>query len=271
VKRSAALLGISVALALAGCGGEDEEQVAGRAPPKVVSSTVVKGGSQRERAFLRRTLRGMQKTTLAQVAIRPSAAQRGDDRNAAASIAFTPAPGGPSVRRQWDEWIVAGGFSRRLDAADLPARVHATDAEGSFVARPRLPRKPDPRPLARRQQTAVLEGIRRAAKQAGGEVVRLDVHRPYGMAVALTLAVDDPPAFLNKELRPLITGLDKNRRRLEGLYLAVLDERRMLALEWGTWTRNPAGVYWVRHDLANCSPIRQSGPPGADPPPPCPV
>jgi hypothetical protein len=271
VELSAALVGIAVALAAAGCGGDDEqEQVAGRAPPKVVSSTAVKGGSQREQALLRRVLRGMQKTTLARVEIR-LAARRGDDGDAAVPIAFSPAPGGPTVRRQWDEWIVAGAFSRRLDAAGLPAEVSGTDREGGFVARPRLPQKPDPRPLARRREAALIRGIRRAATRSGGDVVRLEVHRPYGVAVALSLAVDDPATFLNKELRPLIGKLNDSRRRLEGLYLAVLDQQRLLALEWGTWTRNPAGLYWVRHDLTNCSPIRQSGPPGAEPPPPCPV
>jgi hypothetical protein len=259
-------------LAAAGCGGDDEgEQVAGRVPPKVVSSTAVKGGSQRERALLQHVLRGMQKTTLARVAIGTPTARRGGARDAAVPIAFTLVRGGPTVRRQWDQWIVAGAFSRRLHAADLPSEVNGTNSGGGFVARPTLPQKPDPRPLTRRQETAVLKEIRRAATRAGGDVVRLDVHRPYGAAVAVALAVDDPAAFLNKQLRPLITRLDKSRRQLEGLYLAVLDERRMLALEWGTWTRNPAGVYWVRHDLANCSPIRQSGPAGAEPPPPCPA
>jgi hypothetical protein len=65
--------------------------------------------------------------------------------------------------------------------------------------------------------------------------------------------------------------LDVHRPRLEGFYLAVLDEDRRLAVEWGSWTRNPAGSYWVRRDLANCSPIRQSEPPGAKPPPDCPA
>lgn len=271
MKLSAALIGIVVALAAAGCGGNDEQQVEGRVPPKVVGSTAVKGGSQRERALLRRVLRGMQKTTLARVAIGAPSARRGDEGDAAVPIAFTPAPGGATVRRQWDEWIVAGAFSRRLDAAGLPAEVSATDPKGSFIARPKLPQRPDPRPLARREEAAVLKGIRRAAKRSGGDVGRLEVHRPYGMAVALSLAVEDPAAFLNKELRPLMGRLNASRQRLEGLYLAVLDERRLLALEWGTWTRNPAGMYWVRQDLANCSPIRQSGPPGADPPPPCPA
>jgi hypothetical protein len=211
----------------------------------------------------------MQKTTLARVVIGAPAARRGGD--AAVPIAFTQVPGGPTVRRQWDEWIVAGAFSRRLDAAGLPAEVSGTDPDGAFIARPKLPQRPDPRPLTRSREAAVLKAVRRAATRSGGEVVRLEAHRPYGVAVALSLAVDDPASFLKKDLRPLLARLDDSRQRLEGLYLAVLDERRLLALEWGTWTRNPAGLYWVRHDLADCSPIRQSGPPGADPPPRCPA
>jgi hypothetical protein len=270
LKLSAVLIGIALALAAAGCGGDDEEpQAKGRVPAKVVSSTAVRGGSQRERALLQTTLRGMQKTTLARVVIGSPAARRGND--AAVPVAFTHVPGGPTVRRQWDEWIVAGAFSRRLEAAGLPAEVSGTAPRGAFVARPKLPKKPDPQPLGRGRETTILKAIRRAATRSGGKVAGLEVHRPYGVAVALSLATDDPATFLKKQLRPLMARLDNNRQQLEGLYLAVLDERRLLALEWGTWTRNPAGLYWVRHDLANCSPIRQSGPPGADPPPACPA
>jgi hypothetical protein len=271
VKLSAALVGVVAVLAAPGCGGDDDEQVTGRVPAKVVSSTAVKGGSERERALLRSVLRGMQKTTLTRVVIGPAAVRRADGGEATVPVAFTHVRGGPSVRRQWDEWIVAGAFSRRLDAAGLPAEVSGTAPQGAFIARPKLPKRPDPRPLARRQEAAILKAIRRAATRSGGEVVRLEVHRPYGVAVALSLAADEPANFLKKELRPLLGRLDDRRQQLEGLYLAVLDERRLLALEWGTWTRNPAGLYWVRRDLANCSPIRQSEPPGTDPPPRCPA
>jgi hypothetical protein len=81
----------------------------------------------------------------------------------------------------------------------------------------------------------------------------------------------EPARFLKTRLRPLMTSLDRQRSRLEGLYLAVLDETRRLVLEWASWTRNPAGSYWVRHDLAECSPIEQSAPPGTEPPPDCPM
>ena len=99
-----------------------------------------------------------------------------------------------------------------------------------------------------------MKAIRAAAKQSRGEIARLEVHRPYGVAVALVVASADPASFLKTRLRPLMASLDRQRSRLEGLYLAVLDETRRLALEWGSWTRNPAGNYWVRHDLAECGP-----------------
>jgi hypothetical protein len=273
LKLTVALVAIVVAFAAPGCGGDDDEpeEVAGRAPAKVVSSTAVRGGSEQERALLRRVLRGMQTTTLARVEIGSPAARRAAGEDAPVPVVFTHVPGGPTVRRQWDEWIVAGAFSRRLEAASLPSEVSSTAPQGAFVARPKLPERPDPRPRAGGREAAVVTALRRAATQSGAKVVRVEVHRPYGVAIALSVASDDPAKLLKNELRPLIAKLDDNRQRLEGLYLAVLDDRRLLALEWGTWTRNPAGLYWVRNDLANCSPIRQSGPPGADPPPPCPA
>jgi hypothetical protein len=272
VKASVVFVAIGLALAAAGCFGDDDEEQAaeGRAPLELVDNTAVEGGPRRERVLLQRAAGGMAKTTLTRIRIGPRQGRREGDAGAAVPIAFTPVPG-TSVRRQWDEWIVAGGFSRRLLAAGLPAEVDAADRDGGFTARPKLRRQPDPQPLSRRQEEGVVKAIRTAARRSGGEVVRLEVHRPYGVAVALSVATKAPASFLKTKLRRLLAGLDRHRPRLEGLYLAVLDERSRLALEWASWTRNPAGSYWVRHDLANCSPIEQSAPPGAEPPPDCPA
>lgn len=271
MKASVALVATGFALAAAACGGDDnDEATENRSPPKLVGTTVVEGGKARQRALLRRAVGGMQKTTLKRIEFGQVEAPRKGRPRPAAAITFTTVPG-PSVRRQWEEWIVTGAFSRRLDAAGLPAQVQATGRGGAFTARPKLRGQPDPRPLSRGQEGAIIKGIRSAATRSGGDVVRLEIHRPYGVAVALSLAPKNPARFLKTKLRPLLTRLGVHRQRLEGIYLAVRDERRRLALEWGSWTRNPAGSYWVRRDLADCSPIEQSEPPGAEPPPDCPA
>jgi hypothetical protein len=273
VKASVALVVTGLVLATAACGGDDDdddEATESRVPPKLVDVTVVKGGSPRQRELLRSAVGGMRRTTLKRIEFGPVEAPRRGAKRPGAIIAFTAAPG-RSVRRQWEEWIVTGALSRRLDAAGLPAQVQASGRDGAFTARPKLRGQPDPRPLSRRQEAKVVQGIRSAAKRSGGNVVRVEVHRPYGVAVALSLAPKNPARFLKTKLRPLLTRLGVHRRRLEGVYLAVLDGRRRLALEWGSWTRNPAGSYWVRRDLADCSPIAQSEPPGAEEPPACPA
>jgi hypothetical protein len=251
--------------------GDDEEATLGRAQPSLVADVVVQGGSRRERELLRTVARGMDRTTLRRISIGPVRGRRKTESGGTAvPIAFTALPG-PSVRRQWDEWIVAGAFSRRLLAAGLPAEVDGSSRTGGFTARPRLKGQPDPKPLRRRQVNAIVKAIRSAAKQSGGKVARLEVHRPYGVAVAVVVSSREPASFLKTRLRGLMARFDRQRSRLEGLYLAVLDETRRLALEWGSWTRNPAGNYWVRHDLAECSPIEQSAPPGSEEPPECPA
>lgn len=266
-----AVVAVALACVAAGCSDDDEEAPQSRAQPRLAAEIVVQGGSRRERDLLRTVARGMERTTLKRISIGPVEGRRMTDAgDAAVPISFTAAEG-PSVRRQWDEWIVAGAFSRRLLAAGLPAEVDGSSRAGGFTARPKLKAQPDPKPVGRRQANAIVKAIRAAAKRSGGEVARLEVHRPYGVAVALVVATRDPASFLKTKLRPLMTSLDRQRSRLEGLYVAVLDETRRLALEWGSWTRNPAGNYWVRHDLAECSPIEQSAPPGSDEPPPCPA
>jgi hypothetical protein len=274
VKTGAVFVAIGLALAAGGCMGDDDDDKAapapGRVPLKLVDNTAVEGGPPRERVLLRRVVGAMEKTALRRISIGPPQGRRQGDAGAAVPIAFTPLPGA-SVRRQWDEWIVAGAFSRHLLAAGLPAEVDGADREGGFTARPTVRGQPDPKPLSRRQERAIVAAIRKAARRSRADIVALGVHRPYGVAITLSLATDDPARFLKNRLRALIAGLDPHRPRLEGIYLAVLDRDRRLVLEWASWTRNPAGSYWVRHDLARCSPIQQSAPPGAEPPPKCPV
>lgn len=277
--KALAVLAAGLALAAAGCsgGGDDEPQAAGdgdrptqaavrgRVPPKLVASTALNGGSADERQLLRRVMDGMDETALERIEIARAA---GGD--AAVAIEFTPVSG-PTARRQWDEWIVAGALSRRLAAAGGPAVVSASDGNTEFSARPTVRGNPDPRPLSADREQAILKAIRTAVKRSGADLVGLEAHRPYGVAIALSVSTDDPAGFLKEKLRPLITALDAHRPRLEGIYLAVLEDRRRVVLEWGSWTRNPAGTFWVRRDLANCSPIRQSEPPGTPPPPDCPT
>jgi hypothetical protein len=210
----------------------------------------------------------MEQTTLTRVVLQRAEAG-GEDARAAVAISFEAEPGA-SVRRQWDAWVVAGGFSRRLQEAGLPAGVEVRDSGGAFVARPKVKGQADPQALSPREEAAVVSAVRAAVGQSGGRVLRLELHRPYGVALALSLAVDDPARFLKQRLRPLMEQLDAHRAKLEGIYLGVLGPDGRLAMEWGSWTRNPAGSYWVRLDLTNCSPIRQSGPPGTEPPPACP-
>jgi len=281
MRLSTILIAIAIALAAAACSAGDGDDQAmpettqpattqERTVPKLVETAVVEGGSARENSLLRSAVAGMETTSLKQITVGPVATRRETDGGKAVAITFTTIPAA-SIRRQWDQWILAGAFSRRLFAAGLPAEVDAQDDRGGFTARPKAKGNPDPRPLSDDQEAAIVEALRNAAKKAKADVVGLEVHRPYGAAVALSLAPADTVTFLKTQLRPFLQSLDAHRSRLEGIYVAVLDEPRRLALEWGSWTRNPAGVYWVRRDLANCSPIRQSKPTGAKPPPACPA
>jgi hypothetical protein len=272
VKACLALLAVAAALTAAGCGGDADggpanaqtaqAKAQGRVPPKLVEETAVRGGSADDRRLLAQALDGMEQTALERIQI-----TRGEDD--AVAIEFTPVSG-VTARRQWDEWIVAGALSRRLQAAGAPAAVTASSRSGAFTARPKIKGNPDPRPLAAAREEAILKAIRGAVKKSGVDLVTLEAHRPYGLAVALSVSTVNPAHFLNEKLRALLAALNTHRPRIEGIYLAVLEDRR-LVLEWGSWTRNPAGTFWVRPDLADCSPIKQAGPPGTKPPPKCPA
>jgi hypothetical protein len=267
MRLPALVIAIGIALVATSCGGDSDDDgatapVEHRSVPKLSQTIAVTGGSARERSVLESAVAGIEKASVKKIAI-------GKDDSEAVAITFTTIPA-ETIRRQWDQWIVAGAFSRRLLAAGLPAQVNAQDSRSAFAARPTVKGEPDPRPLSKAREAAIVKAIRKAAAKADAEVVTLDVYRPHGVAIALTLAPADTVGFLKTQLRPFLEALDAHRPRLEGVYMAALDEKRELALEWGSWTRNPAGVYWVRRDLASCSPIRQSDPPGTPPPPDCP-
>jgi hypothetical protein len=273
------VIGIGIVLAAVGCSlGDSRQDPADGTPPTAlerrtvpmfVEAVAVEGSSTREKSLLQDAVDGMERTSLKEIVISGAAARREADGGRVIGLEFTTIPAA-TVRRQWDAWIVTGAFSRRLLAAGLPAQVDAKDDGGAFTALPKLKGTPDPKPLPRAREAAIVKALRQAATKTKAEVVALEVHRPYGVALALSLAPADTARFLKTQLRPFLETLDTHRSRLEGIYLAVLDGERELALEWGSWTRNPGGVYWVRRDLKNCSPIRQSEPPGTPPPPACP-
>jgi len=258
------------ATACSGGDGQERPDPQGRAAPRLVQRIAVEGGSEVELDLLRDVADGMAATTLTRATISPLEGRRRLDGESVVGLSFATVKG-LTARRQWDEWIVAGAYSRRLLEADLAAVVDGSDARGAFTAQPRVEGSPDPEPLGESDERALLQLVRAAATESGAALTRLDVHRPHGLALALSLAPDEPAVFLRDGLRPLLDALEAHRADLEGLYLAVLDDRRRLVLEWGAWNRNPAGTYWVRRDLADCSPIRQSEPPGTEPPPPCPA
>ncbi len=280
MKLISILVATGIGLAGVGCAGDDDELAGAsgtttaapesRPVPKLVAATAVEGGSAGEKSLVRSVVAGMDKTSVKEIAISPAGARRETAAGRVVTITFTTIPA-VTIRRRWDEWIVAGALSRRLLAAGLPAEVDAQDGRGGFTAHPRLKGKPDPKPLPKSREAEIVKALRNSAKKAKAEVVTLEIHQPYGSAIALSVAPTDTVSFLTTQLRSLLQTLDAHRPRLEGVYLSVLDEERKVALEWASWTRNPAGLYWVRPDLANCSPIRQSGPPGTQPPPDCPT
>jgi hypothetical protein len=153
--------------------------------------------------------------TLQRSSIGPVTGRRTSDSGCTAvPVTFTASPG-PSVRRQCDEWIVAGAFSRRLLAAGLSCRGRRKLPRGSVHRAAEAEGQPTRNLSAPRQVSAIVKAIRAAANQSGGEMARLEVHRPHGVAVALVVASHDPASFLKTKLRKLMVSLDRQCSRLE--------------------------------------------------------
>jgi hypothetical protein len=111
----AVLVATGLALADAAClHGDDDEATPSRIPAKLSGRTVVRGAPPRERALLQRAVRGMERTTLTRIAIRPlEEGQTGE--GAAVAISFTwhagRASGGNGTSGSWR--VPSAATSRR--------------------------------------------------------------------------------------------------------------------------------------------------------------
>jgi hypothetical protein len=106
----------------------------------------------------------------------------------------------------------------------------------------------------------------RAAAASGAQSVELSVARPYGLAVAIRLKVEDAAGFMQRRLRAFVLAARAHASRYEGTYLEVDDSR---GPAWVSAEAQLGGTSYVRPGLRGCDPFPPPGPPGQAPP--CPA
>jgi hypothetical protein len=115
----------------------------------------------------------------------------------------------------------------------------------------------------------VIDAVDAAARAADARIVAVPMLRPYGLAAAVTLSVDDPARFL-RERAPLF-GEALRRLPLDGSLVRVLDgDGRFAAAMSGVHTRTIVSAsVQARRELRGCMPFfpdtSDDGPCGYEP------
>ena len=121
--------------------------------------------------------------------------------------------------------------------------------------------------VSERRVASVRQRLAAVTASSGGLLVRLVVRRAPEPAPELVIASTHPAGYLKHGLPHLLPLLHGDN----SLYLAVLDSRGRLVLEWAlSGDTNPThGSLYVRPGLERCSPIVAIGWPSQLPP--CPT
>jgi hypothetical protein len=157
----------------------------------------------------------------------------------------------------------SGGSTDRVAPVRIAGPVRPTKVE--LLWRQRVANLAIGNPIVpKRKVLSVRRRLAIATNTSGGQVVRLVVRRAPEAAPELVIASSHPARYLKHGLPRLLPLL----RGDNSLYLAVLDGRGRLALEWAlNGDTNPNhGSLYVRPGLERCSPIVAIGWPSRLPP-----
>lgn len=176
--------------------------------------------------------------------------------------------GNDTVRSEWEEQLYVGsylGLMARWPKATVVAAASA-HTEGP-VARLRPYEVFGSNPKSTR--VAVFrEHLITAAEHAKATIVELRVAALPARAIALTVRVNDPAAFLKHRAQSLLNLLTRPSIPLLGYYLAAEDAHGQLV--WATSRLPETGSVFTIPSLDSCSPVHHSEMAG-DHPPPCPA
>jgi hypothetical protein len=269
MARKVALVA-AVGLTASACGGE-AAQLPTQQPLSVTSTRLV-GGTKGQRALVRQVLAGMGRRRIATIRIGPAPRTvRPFDRG---NVSLALRAKEPDLRALWEAWLVAGTFDFLSAKRGLPRVAYVEDPYGGagglgWGPEVRPPRAGPPRATAS-AASDLDRWIRAAAKNAGAKVTGLQILRPYGLAPAITLRVEDPAAFLRYRLTSFQKRLDR-WGATEGVYLWVDDSHGEYVFSEESATRGGPGAGGVRPELEGCAPGFSSRGVEEPAPPPCPV
>jgi hypothetical protein len=218
------------------------------------TSTRIVGGSAAERELLRQIVAKLGRTRIPELRI-------------------VPVVGGvklqthvTAIRPSWDALIVGGTFLGRSAQLGLPPLLEVDAGQAGWPTSNAGSTKP---PIATAlSQAAARRTMLQLVDATGARPAELSILKPYALAVALRLQVDDAASFLHHRLRSFVLQASKHQARYEGQYIEVDDAH---GAAWISAETRLGGIRHVRPGLRGCDPFPTPTPIGPSPTPPCPA
>jgi hypothetical protein len=255
---------VAVALLVAACGPARETSAG--ADPTIVSvppeelTTEIVGATPKQEEVLLKALLGVGDRRIETITVAEDnwAGKPGD-----VSVSFRPRPkAADDMRMPWEAQMIGEAFALRSRELGLPS-VASIAVPGMASAVGAL--NPDPVARTEERVSAFADRVVKEAELADAEVRQIEILRPLGYAVAVTLQVSDPATFLDRRALRLFERLGEPPGEFD---LSIVDSDGARVAE--NWNAGSTGSVSVRGDLDGCSPYLVSRPVSHEPPP-CPV
>jgi hypothetical protein len=258
------LQAVALALLVAACGPVREsspsaEPTSVSVPPGKVTTQIV-GASPKQEEILLESLSGVGDRRIETITV----AKADWGNHDGVGVAFTARPAAvKDMRTSWEATMIADAFAVRSRELGLPSvSYYGLPGFGTIALG-------DPGSARTRRGTAekvkAFAGrLEEEAERAGAKVREIEVLKPLGYALAVTLEVPDPAAFLDHRALDFFERLGEPPGDFD---LRIVDSAGARVSE--NWSAGSSGSVWVRRDLDGCSPYLVSRPVGYTPPP-CP-
>jgi hypothetical protein len=219
-------------------------------PTQFATTTEITGGPKARRALLRSIIRATRPNTIVQVELESSPR----------SVSLVTTTLDNSSVTGWQTGLIAAAFRDRLLARGREVAVELDGVE--------LPGGPATLPAAGPRTVArARERFETAAAASGATLESLEIYRPYGVAVAATIATADPAAFLARGMPDFLREIGDPWEDYDGVDVRLVDANGAVVWEFATAGRTSTGSVGGREDLVNCGPVGDWDTAG----PPCPV
>lgn len=238
-------------------------------PKRAGASVVIVGGSRAQRQLARLTALRVAGVTIRRVMFRrPSVVLRHQHVRGVELVVSSA--GKQTLRAIWEQQLYVGtylGLMERWPKAAVAAATGQREGAASGLRAYEVFGS-NPRAVAVAGEVRLLV---EAAARGGARIVELRTVATPARAIAITLRVADPAAFLKHWTLPLVGLLARPRVPLLGYYFGVQDDSGQLV--WATSQLPEGGGVFVIPSLDACSPVKHSEGDviGAGQPLPCPA